>query len=76
MIAVQNPSPIESKICQIFDHIMFTGVEVAFDPSVITVNEGSVGSICAIITNGTIDRSVSITFNVLVNTGTASSPRE
>ena len=55
---------------------MFTGVEVAFDPSVITVNEGSVGSICAIITNGTIDRSVSITFDVLDNTGTASTPRE
>jgi len=76
MIAVQNPSPIESKICQIFDHITFTGVAVAFDPSVVTVDEGSAGSVCAIITNGMIDRSVSITFNVLENTGTASSPRE
>ena len=48
------------------------GVAVAFDPSVVTVDEGSVGSVCAVITNGTIDRSVSITFNVLENTGTAS----
>ena len=52
------------------------GIAVAFDPSVVTVNEGLAGSICAIITSGTIDRSVSITFNVLANTGTASSPRE
>ena len=50
----------------------FTGVTVAFDPSVVTVDEGSPGSVCAIITNGTIDRSVSIRFNVLENTGTAS----
>jgi len=52
------------------------GIAVAFDPSVVTVDEGSAGSVCAIITNGMIDRSVSITFNVLENTGTASSPRE
>jgi len=49
-----------------------TGVAVGFDPSVVTVDEGSAGSVCAVITNGTIDRSVSITFNVLENTGTAS----
>ena len=48
------------------------GVGVAFDPNVVTVDESSPGSVCAIITNGTIDRSVSITFNVLRDTGTAS----
>ena len=52
------------------------GVAIAFDPSVVTVDEGSAGSVCAIITGGTIDRSVSITFNILENTGTASSPCE
>ena len=48
------------------------GVGVEFDPNVVTVDEGSVGSVCANITNGTIDRAVSITFNVLRDTGTAS----
>ena len=48
------------------------GVGVAFDPNIVTVDEGSPGTVCATITNGTIDRSVSITFNVLRDTGTAS----
>ena len=49
------------------------GVQVAFAPSEVTVPEGTPAQVCAVIANGQIDRSVRIRFNVLQNTGTATS---
>ena len=52
---------------------LISGIQVAFAPSEVTVLEGSPAQVCAVIANGQIDRAVSIRFNVLQNTGTATS---
>ena len=48
-------------------------IQVAFAQSEVTVPENTAAQVCAVIASGQIDRSVSITFNVLLDTGTASS---
>ena len=70
ILCVPDSEPLAILSYLPFAHAAGVGVE--FDPNVVTVDEGSPGTVCAIITNGTIDRSVSITFNVLRDTGTAS----
>ena len=48
-------------------------IQVAFAQSEVTVPESTAAQVCAVIASGQIDRSVSISFNVLLDTGTASS---